>query len=191
VKPSAGIPALAYSPRKLSKQPGPPHRSPRSRANCCLTSSPDRAVVAGKPRSTSLCDGLEFSIDPESGQGRLNAIDDRGEVRLDEGKATSSSAARRAAIASAAGGTHRGWSLLPSTPKKPDNGARRRRNPGNVGSGFRELSKLWLEYQTTGDDDASSHSVRSRYRRNLLQGQLSGSRGLRVFSYLSIWHYSC
>ena len=25
VKPSAGLPALAYSPRKLSKQPGPSH----------------------------------------------------------------------------------------------------------------------------------------------------------------------
>jgi hypothetical protein len=36
---------------------------------------------------------------------------------LDEGKATD--AARRALIASAAGGAHRGWSLLPSTPKDP------------------------------------------------------------------------
>src|SRR5947209_13133190 len=30
VKPSAGIPALAYSPRKLSKQPGPSHSAARS-----------------------------------------------------------------------------------------------------------------------------------------------------------------
>jgi hypothetical protein len=41
------------------------------------------------------------------------------DVRLEEDKATSSSAAEPATIASAAGGTHRGWSLLPSTPKNP------------------------------------------------------------------------
>jgi hypothetical protein len=68
------------------------------------------------------------------GRWDRNAADCKGEVRLEEEKAASFSAAGPGTVASAAGGTHRGWSLLPSTPKKPDNGARWRRNPGNVGS---------------------------------------------------------
>jgi hypothetical protein len=41
------------------------------------------------------------------------------EVRLEEDKAPSSSAARRATIASAAGGTHHRWNLSPLTSKNP------------------------------------------------------------------------
>jgi hypothetical protein len=40
---------------------------------------------------------------------------------------------RRATIASAAGRTHRGWNLSPLTSEKPDNSARRGRDPGDVG----------------------------------------------------------
>jgi hypothetical protein len=55
------------------------------------------------------------------------------EVRLEEEQVTSSSAARRATIASAAGRTHRGWNLSPLTSEKPDNGARRCGHPGDGG----------------------------------------------------------
>jgi hypothetical protein len=48
-------------------------------------------------------------------------------------KISSGGISRGATIASAAGGTDREWSLLPSTPKKSDNGARQRQNPGNAG----------------------------------------------------------
>jgi hypothetical protein len=48
-------------------------------------------------------------------------------------KISSGGMSRGATIASAAGGTDREWSLLPSTPKKSDNGARQRQNPGNAG----------------------------------------------------------
>ena len=40
---------------------------------------------------------------------------------------------RRATIASAAGRAHRGWNLSPLTSEKPDNSARRGRDPGDVG----------------------------------------------------------
>ena len=40
---------------------------------------------------------------------------------------------RRATVASAAGRTHRGWNLSPLTSEKPDNSARRGRDPGDVG----------------------------------------------------------
>jgi len=54
---------------------------------------------------------------PHQREGRWdqNASDCKAEVRLEEDKAASSSAAAPATIASAPGGTHRGWSLSPST----------------------------------------------------------------------------
>ena len=48
VKPSAGIPALAYSPRKLSKPPGPSHVEVASTSNCYGDSSHWCGVEGGR-----------------------------------------------------------------------------------------------------------------------------------------------